>query len=1785
MLLQSAPLLTVSASTTPPGSAGDWTINSNEVAHVSSQVLIQGDVDVYGTLVIDSFGLYLWGANDWDREIRIYDGGRVEVYNNSLISSYTSTCFGFEIEYGGELKIESGTIQRSCAITSRTTDEVTLNDTFLEEGRILFIPSDTSCDLNLGLSINGLTISNNTNKAAGTDSSQLAEAQIAIYFETWQSVCDGISEYGNVNQLNDINLINLCRLCVGIAKDYYWQANLSINGLSTYNLDTNLTYTNSVGQSVDWLPVIFAENGGIGKEIIIRNVSISNTYHTIIHAMHDNNVTIDNLTAWNLINPEGTDAIEDASTDSSNCASYFSCDWIPRTVNSADHFVWSGEGHSHVNGLQLIRVNGNLEISNSNISDIWNDIEFWDNSTSPFYYGLHSQCYIISAAAIYADNISISETCNLNVGTNTPYAHWNQHSSYGTPDEWDACGDWDNDNSSSRYIHPYRYSSGNQYIQCSEFVGVSIRATSLDISNSEIFDNNENIMQFTYGACCTDFRYGIVRSHAILLDDLFDQYLQTGQLAHLNMESVLLENNTLGGHISSYSNPNSHFIQINTEVMIDQSSSSPYYYNINDSQILTADCLNGTSWHPGIVRLCRPIYLDGPTLTVTSTEYREYQGDEDIVSGEVIRKWDLEVWVTDPDLQWTPNAEVTVTESNNWLVGNQSTGPNGGSTSFLVKEYSRSTTSRYDYTPHSIEVTMTNYSNSTSVSVTEDMSVVVYDPTPDAFPGDITQDWDTDGDGYGDNISGTNPDIFPNDSGQWNDTDGDGWGDNYAFSIDTSTGLRNQNNGDAFPTDSSQWSDLDGDGYGDNYTFIVDTHNNLRTQFGDAFTTDSTQYSDIDGDGYGDNQSGNNPDEFIYDGTQWVDSDGDGYGDNYTWVYNQSTSLRDSQNGDAFINEPTQWSDIDGDGYGDNSTGVNPDIFPLDGTQWVDADGDGLGDNQSGNNPDPYLNDSDNDGYNNTVDLFPWNPTQWEDNDNDGLGDNQSGTAADPYLNDTDNDGYNNTVDDFPFDNTQWIDADNDGYGDNLSGNNPDPSLDDSDNDGVNNSADDFPWNPTQTTDSDGDGYGDNISGYPADEFPNDPSQWTDSDGDGHGDNAYGNSGDHFPSDPTQWADSDGDGYGDNQSGNNPDEFPSDPTQWADSDGDGFGDNMSGNNPDLFPMEPTQWADSDGDGYGDNPLGGYPADAFPNDSSQWVDTDGDGYGDNMTGSNPDLFPSDSTQWADSDGDGFGDNPLGSTPDWAPSDATQWADSDGDGYGDNEYGTLGDIFPFDSTQWADSDGDGFGDNMSGNDPDLYPSDPTQWSDLDGDGIGDNYYYDVSQTPTGLSQTYLRENQRGDAFPLDSTQWSDRDGDGYGDNQSGNNPDEFPTDHTQWIDEDNDGYGDNPLGTNPDPTPGDGDNDGFRDSEDAFPEDPLEAFDTDGDGIGDNADTDDDNDGWTDAQEIDCQTSFDNSDSIPSDIDQDLICNWLDDDDDGDGFLDEDDSCPLESGNSSYILTACLDSDGDGVADVNDNWPDNPYLSLDSDGDGIHDPLDSFPNDGTQWYDNDNDGLGDNPNGNDPDPHLDDTDNDGYTNQYDKFPLEPTQWEDTDNDQLGDNPNGNNPDPSLNDTDNDGYTNDVDLFRLDPTQWADSDGDGYGDNPGGIYGDQFPNNPSQCCDRDLDGWGDNYNGTQRDMFPDEPTQWIDADGDGLGDNPSGVDGDPYPGDFDNDGVPDNIDVFPEDPSRTLDDDQDGISVEEEGVILDGIPERDLPIIIAGIFLSLVLGLTFGFFSGKKRNEPLD
>ena len=49
------------------------------------------------------------------------------------------------------------------------------------------------------------------------------------------------------------------------------------------------------------------------------------------------------------------------------------------------------------------------------------------------------------------------------------------------------------------------------------------------------------------------------------------------------------------------------------------------------------------------------------------------------------------------------------------------------------------------------------------------------------FPNDPTQRWDSDGDGYGDNMAGTNGDAFPYDPHQWSDADGDGYGDNHGW--------------------------------------------------------------------------------------------------------------------------------------------------------------------------------------------------------------------------------------------------------------------------------------------------------------------------------------------------------------------------------------------------------------------------------------------------------------------------------------------------------------------------------------------------------------------------------------------------------------------------------------------------------------------------------------------------------------------------------------------------------------------------------------------------------------------------------------------------------------------------------------------------------------------------------------------------------------------------------------------------------------------------------------------
>jgi len=225
----------------------------------------------------------------------------------------------------------------------------------------------------------------------------------------------------------------------------------------------------------------------------------------------------------------------------------------------------------------------------------------------------------------------------------------------------------------------------------------------------------------------------------------------------------------------------------------------------------------------------------------------------------------------------------------------------------------------------------------------------------------------------------------------------------------------------------------------------------------------------------------------------------------------------------------------------------------------------------------------------------------------------------------------------------------------------------------------------------------------------------------------------------------------------------------------------------------------------------------------------------------------------------------------------------------------------------------------------------------------------------------------------------------------------------LDEDGDGYDniDDELWLN----------NGIIHWNDKFPNDSSEWDDTDLDGIGNNADLDDDNDGWSDVDEITCGTEDGDPLSKPQDIDNDGICASMDLDDDGDGWSDEEEQRCGYGGEIAMANNFPPDMDNDRICDL---------LDEDDDGDGILDNVDIFPLDSAEWLDFDNDGIGDN----------EDTDDD--------------------NDQLSDvSEIQNGTDPYNRDTDADGTSDFIDMFPLDSTETVDSDGDGVGDTK-----DSFP-----------------------------------------------------------------------------------------------------------------------------------
>ncbi|MFB6340678.1 DUF4347 domain-containing protein [Saccharicrinis sp. FJH62] len=329
--------------------------------------------------------------------------------------------------------------------------------------------------------------------------------------------------------------------------------------------------------------------------------------------------------------------------------------------------------------------------------------------------------------------------------------------------------------------------------------------------------------------------------------------------------------------------------------------------------------------------------------------------------------------------------------------------------------------------------------------------------------------------------------------------------------------------------------------------------------------------------------------------------------------------------------------------------------------------------------------------------------------------------------------------------------------------------------------------------------------------------------------------------------------------------------------------------------------------------------------------------------------------------------------------------------------------------------------------------------------------------------------------------------------------------------------------------DSDNDGIADNEDAFPNDPNEWIDSDNDGTGNNADTDDDNDGYTDADEAANETDPLNAESVPADNDGDKVSDLNDSDDDNDGVADAEDKFPMdaaesadndndgigdnsdtdddndgytdvdEAANETDPLDAAsvpADNDGDKVSDLNDNDDDN---------DGVADAEDKFPMDAAESADNDNDGIGDNADTDD--------DNDGYTdadeaaNETD--PLDAASVPaDNDGDKISD--------LNDNDDDNDGVADAEDKFPMDTAESADNDNDGIGDNA------------------DTDDDNDGYTDADEAANDTDPLDAESVPADNDGDNISDLNDD----DDDNDGVADSDDKFPMDAAESADNDNDGI-----------------------------------------------
>ena len=493
----------------------------------------------------------------------------------------------------------------------------------------------------------------------------------------------------------------------------------------------------------------------------------------------------------------------------------------------------------------------------------------------------------------------------------------------------------------------------------------------------------------------------------------------------------------------------------------------------------------------------------------------------------------------------------------------------------------------------------------------------------------------------------------------------------------------------------------------------------------------------------------------------------------------------------------------------------------------------------------------------------------------------------------------------------------------------------DDDNDGSSDLNESSDGTDSLNPDTDGDGFCDGINTVPGvcfagpDPYPNDPNLPLDTDGDGLPDDDSDWTGPPYADD-----DDDNDGYPDTSEEN----CGSDPLNASnlpnDLDGDGIcddsdddidGDGIDNVNETGLPIgtSPTN-PDTDGDGVCDGPESPVTSnctagpDAFPLDPGGWEDTDGDGHPNELfppSNSDPALIEDlddDNDGWSDIDEVNCGSDPLNATD--SPIDLNgdgvcdnlddDWDDDGIPNANETDTGVYNGSNDTGTDPWnPDTDGDGWCDGpvsvMNGSNttcvagPDPFPHDPNLPIDTDGDGmpneLPDGYVGTLIEDDDDDNDNFL-DTEEADCStdPVNNTSYpNDMDGDGICDT---NDPD---IDGDGIANEDETGAPDSTDSLNPD-TDGDGicdgpaipANGGCVVGPDAFPLDRSAHRDTDGDGMPDELtgestsepvlieDLDDDNDTWSDEDELACSSSPVNAMDVPADADGDGICDALD-----------------------------------------------------------------------------------------------------------------------------------------------------------------------------------------------------------------------------------------------------------------------------------------------------------------------